>query len=126
MSQGRRELTRPGWQRRGSGRASARRCSDDNGGLRWSPTIGDAPCRSMGEREVSEGRGLGEERLGGRSTEEREESSGADQILPDDGAPVLGRATGNIGSGRRRSARVARAWTRGERVKRGRDGGRCF
>jgi hypothetical protein len=75
---------------------------------------------------VSEGRGLGEERLGGRSTEEREESGGGGQIPPDDGAPVLGRATGNVGSGRRRSAQVARAWTRGERAKRGQDGGRCF
>jgi hypothetical protein len=43
---------------------------------------------------VSEGRGLGEERLGGRRTEEREESGGAGQILTDDGAPVLGRAMG--------------------------------
>jgi hypothetical protein len=75
---------------------------------------------------VSEGRGLGEERLRGRCTEEREETSGADQIPMDDGAPVLGRATGNVGLGRRRSARVARAWTRGERAKQGRDDGRRF
>jgi hypothetical protein len=46
------------------------------------------------EREVSEGRGLGEERLRGRRTEEREESDGAGQIPMDDGAPVLGRAMG--------------------------------
>jgi hypothetical protein len=52
--------------------------------------IGDAPCRSEGEREV------GEERLGGRRTEEREESGGAGQIPMDDGAPVLGRATGML------------------------------
>jgi hypothetical protein len=75
---------------------------------------------------VSEGRGLGEERLGERLTEEREESDGASQIPIDDGAPVFRRATGNIGSERRCSARVAPAWTRGEWVKQGRDGGRCF
>jgi hypothetical protein len=40
---------------------------------------------------VSGGRGLGEERLGGRRTEEREESGSAGQIQTDDGAPVLGR-----------------------------------
>jgi hypothetical protein len=51
---------------------------------------------------VSEGRGLGEERLRGWHTEEREESSGAGQILMDDGAAVLGRAT-------RTSARGGRA-----------------
>jgi hypothetical protein len=48
------------------------------------------------EREVSEGRGLGEERLGGRCTEERVESGGAGQIPTADGAPVLGRATGRV------------------------------
>jgi hypothetical protein len=37
---------------------------------------------------------LGEERLGGRCTEEREESGHASQIPMDDGAPVLRRATG--------------------------------
>jgi hypothetical protein len=37
------------------------------------------------EREVSEGYGLGEERLRGWCTEEREESGGAGQILMDDG-----------------------------------------
>jgi hypothetical protein len=37
---------------------------------------------------------LGEERLGGRCTEEREESGHASQISMDDGAPVLRRATG--------------------------------
>jgi hypothetical protein len=42
---------------------------------------------------VSEGRGLGEEGLEGRRTEEREESGGAAQIPTDDGATVLGRAT---------------------------------
>jgi hypothetical protein len=72
----------------------AQRCSDDNGGLWWSLRIGDAPCRSDGEREVSEGHGLGEERLRGRCTEEREESGGVGQIPMVDGAPVLGRATG--------------------------------
>jgi hypothetical protein len=36
--------------------------------------VGDAPCRLEGEREMSEGRGLGEERLRGWRTEEREES----------------------------------------------------
>jgi hypothetical protein len=56
-SQGRRKPTGSGWQCRGGGRASAQVCSDDTGGLRWSPMIGDAPCRSEGEREVSEGRG---------------------------------------------------------------------
>jgi hypothetical protein len=86
-----------------SGRAMSRRrksfssgCSDDTGGLRWSPMIGDAPCRSEGEREVSEGRGLGEERLGGRRTKEREESGGASQIPTADGAPVPGRAMGRL------------------------------
>jgi hypothetical protein len=42
---------------------------------------------------VSEGRGLGEERLARRRTEEREESDGASQIPTADGAPVLGKAT---------------------------------
>jgi hypothetical protein len=41
------------------------------------------------EREVSEGCGLGEERLGGWLTEEREESGSGGQILMVDGAPVL-------------------------------------
>jgi hypothetical protein len=63
---------------------------------------------------VSEGRGLGEERLGGWLAEEREESGGAGQNPTDDGAPVLGRATGNVDSGRWSSAPMARAWTRGE------------
>jgi hypothetical protein len=54
---------------------------------------------------VSEGRGLGEERLGGWRTEEREESGGADQIPTDDGAPVLGRAMGM-------SPREGGAWLR--------------
>jgi hypothetical protein len=58
--------------------------------------IGDTPCRSEGEREVSEGRGLGEERLGGRRTKEREESGGTGQILTADGAPVPGRAMGRL------------------------------
>jgi hypothetical protein len=58
--------------------------------------IGNAPCRSEGEREVSEGHGFGEERLGERHTDEREESGGADQILTDDGVPVLGRAMGML------------------------------
>jgi hypothetical protein len=39
---------------------------------------------------------LGEERLGGRCTEERLESGGAGQIQTADGAPVLGRATGRV------------------------------
>jgi hypothetical protein len=43
---------------------------------------------------VSEGHGFGEERLGGRHTDEREESGDADQIPTDDGVPVLGRAMG--------------------------------
>jgi hypothetical protein len=55
--------------------------------------IGNAPCRLEVEREVSEGCGLGEERLGRWCTEEREESGGADQISLADGASVLGRAT---------------------------------
>jgi hypothetical protein len=63
---------------------------------RWSPTIGNAPCRLEVEREVSEGCGLGEERLGRWCTEEREESGGAGQISPADGASVLGRATGRL------------------------------
>jgi hypothetical protein len=58
--------------------------------------IGDAPCKSEEEREVSEGCGLGEERLRGWHTEEREESGGTGQILTADGAPVLGRATGSL------------------------------
>jgi hypothetical protein len=58
--------------------------------------IGDAPCSSEEEREVNEGRGLGEERLGGWRTEEREESGGADQIPMADGVSVLGRATGSL------------------------------
>jgi hypothetical protein len=58
--------------------------------------IGDAPCRSEEEREVSEGHGLGDERLGGRHTEEREESGDTDQILTADGVPVLGRATRSL------------------------------
>jgi hypothetical protein len=74
----------------------AQRCSDDPDGLWWSPTISDAPCRSEGEREVSEGHGLGEKRFEGRRIEEREESGGAGQILTADGAPVLGRATGRL------------------------------
>jgi hypothetical protein len=45
---------------------------------------------------VSEGRGLGEERLGGRRTEEREESGGTSQIPTANGAQVLGRATGRL------------------------------
>jgi hypothetical protein len=69
----------------------------------------DVPCRSEGEREVSEGHGLGDERLRGRLTEEREESGGTGQIPMDDGPPVLGRATGNVGSGRWRSTPVAGA-----------------
>jgi hypothetical protein len=73
------------------------------------------------EREVCEGYGLEEKRLGGWRTEEREESGSTGQILIDDGAPVLRRATG-----RRRSARVARLWMRGKRAKSGRDGGRRF
>jgi hypothetical protein len=68
---------------------------------------------------VSEGHGLGEERLGGWLTEEREESGDAGQILTDDVAPVLGRATRNVGSGRWFSAPVARAWMRGEWGKTG-------
>jgi hypothetical protein len=64
----------------------------------WPPVVPDDRQRTLQvegrEREVSEGRGLGEERLGGRHTEEREESGGAGQIPTDDGAPVLGRATG--------------------------------
>jgi hypothetical protein len=76
----------------------------DNGGLRWSLTISDTPCRLEGEREVSEGRGLGEEMIGGRRTGERE-SGGAGQIPMDDGAPVLGRAT-------RMSTREGGAWIR--------------
>jgi hypothetical protein len=68
---------------------------------------------------VSEGCGLGGEMLRGWLTEEREESSGAGQIPTDDGAQVLGRATGNVGSGRWRSAPVARAWMRGEWGKMG-------
>jgi hypothetical protein len=68
---------------------------------------------------VSEGRGLGEERLRGWLTKEREESSGTGQIPMDDGGPVLERATGNVGSGRWRSAPMARAWTRGERGETG-------
>jgi hypothetical protein len=51
--------------------------------------IGDAPYSSEDEREVSEGCGLGEERLGGWLTEEREESGSGGQILMVDGAPVL-------------------------------------
>jgi hypothetical protein len=54
--------------------------------------------------EVSKGRGLGEEGLGGWCTEEREESGGTGQILMDDGAAVLGRATGP--SARGSSARL--------------------
>jgi hypothetical protein len=42
---------------------------------------------------VSEGHGLGEERLGGRRTEETKESGGTRQIPMDDGAAVLGRVT---------------------------------
>jgi hypothetical protein len=68
--------------------------------------ISDAPSRSEGEREVSEGHGLGEERLRGWCTKEREESGGADQIPMNDGAPMLGRAMGNVDSGRRRSTQV--------------------
>jgi hypothetical protein len=60
---------------------------------RWSPVISDAPYKSEEEREVSEGRGLGEERLGGWRTEKREESRGTGQILMVDGASMLGRAT---------------------------------
>jgi hypothetical protein len=85
----------------------------------WSPTIGDAPCRSKGERQESEGCGLGEERLGGWLAEEREQSGGADQILTDDGAPVLRRVTGNVSSGRWHLSPVARAWTIGERGETG-------
>jgi hypothetical protein len=48
---------------------------------------------------VSEGRGLGEEMLGGRRTEEREESGGDGQILTDDGAVMLGKATGTLARG---------------------------
>jgi hypothetical protein len=47
-------------------------------------------------REVSEGRGFGEESLEGRCTEEREESGSSYQIPMDDGAPVHGRATGML------------------------------
>jgi hypothetical protein len=68
---------------------------------------------------VSEGRGLGEERLRGWLTKEREESGGTGQIPTDDGGPVLETATGNVGSGRWRSALMARAWTRGERGETG-------
>jgi hypothetical protein len=75
----------------------------------WPPVVPDDRRRTLQvegrEREVSEGRGLGEERLGGRHTEEREESGGAGQIPTDDGAPVLGRATGT-------SARGGSAWLR--------------
>jgi hypothetical protein len=45
---------------------------------------------------LSKGHGLGEERLGGRCTEEREESGGASQIPMADGTPGLGRATGML------------------------------
>jgi hypothetical protein len=44
--------------------------------------------------EVSEGRGLGEEGLGGWRTKERDESGGTSQIPMDDGAAVLRRAMG--------------------------------
>jgi hypothetical protein len=71
-------------------------CSNDTGGLRWSLAIGDAPCGSKEEREVSKGCGLREERLGGLRTEEREESGGTSQILTANGALVLGRATGSL------------------------------
>jgi hypothetical protein len=53
---------------------------------------------------VSEGRGLREERLGGRRTKEGEERGGAGQIPMDHGAPMLGRGTGM--SSREGSARL--------------------
>jgi hypothetical protein len=84
--------------------------------------ISDAPYKSEEEREVSEGRGLGEERLGGWCTEKREESRGTGQIPTVDRAPVLRRATGCLAV-----EGGARLWWlergRGEGVKRGRDGG---
>jgi hypothetical protein len=43
---------------------------------------------------MSEGHGLGKERLKGRCTKKREESGGGGQISTDDGAPVLRRAMG--------------------------------
>jgi hypothetical protein len=49
--------------------------------------------------EVSEGRGLGEEGLGGWRTKEREESGGTSQIPMDDGAVVLRRAMGTSARG---------------------------
>jgi hypothetical protein len=48
---------------------------------------------------VSEGRCLGEEGLGGRRIEEREESDGAVQISMDDGVAVLRKATGMSAQG---------------------------
>jgi hypothetical protein len=73
---------------------------------------------------VSEGHGLGEERLTGRRTEETKESGGTRQIPMDDGAAVLGSGGAresyeDVSSGRRRSAPLARAWMRGERAKKG-------
>jgi hypothetical protein len=88
-----------------------------SGGPRRSAT--HHACQREREREVSEGRGLGEERLRGWLTKEREESGGTGQISTDDEGPVLERATGNVGSGRWRSALMARAWTRGERGETG-------
>jgi hypothetical protein len=96
MPRGWRKPIGPGWRHRGERRALARECSDDAGGLRWSPMIGDVPCWSEGEREVSELHGLGEERLRGRRIEEREESGCAGQIRMVDGASVLGRAMGRL------------------------------
>jgi hypothetical protein len=67
---------------------------------------------------VSEGCGLGEERLGGRRTEEREESGGAGQIPMNDEALVLERATGM--SAWERGARLR--WLRRGREENGRNG----
>jgi hypothetical protein len=67
---------------------------------------------------VSEGCGLGEERLGGRRTEEREESGGAGQIPMNDEALVLERATGM--SAWEGGARLR--WLRRGREENGRNG----
>jgi hypothetical protein len=84
--------------------------------------IGDSPCRSKGERAVSEGHELGVERLG----EETEESDGAGQIPTDDGAPVLGRATGTPAQGGGAPVRWLRRGREENGAKRGRGGGRRF
>jgi hypothetical protein len=74
---------------------------------------------------VNEGRGLGEEMLGGGLTEEREESGGAGQNPTDDGLRCLGELRGTsargggaqlrwLGHGREENG-ATRGWGGGQR-----------